>query len=219
MTYLGKADALVRLQQFTEAEQLLNDALAVATRENSLGYQAELTVKQGLIAYQRKQTTQALDLLARALDFARRSGGTRIVAEISLELAKMQRDLNRPQDAEKTLAEGIDVARKMAEHLALPRLLAQLADLRTSQQRYTDARNLFEEASDILEGLFTKTSSPWVRSRLVGGMDEVFLARIRLEASHGNDVSRTFSVVEQARGRSLSRASACHSDRKYQTAA
>ena len=90
----------------------------------------------------------------------------------------------------------------MAERLLLPRLLAQLADLRVSERRYTEAADLLEEATDLLEGLLTNASSPWVRSRVIGGMDDVFLARIRLEGSQG-DPGRLFSVLEQARGRSL----------------
>ena len=42
-----------------------------------------------------------------------------------------------------------------------------------------------------------------MRSRVIGGMDDVFLARIRLEAAHEPNPSRAFAVVEQARGRSL----------------
>ncbi len=202
MTYLGKGDALVRLGRFAEAERLLSDALAVATREGALGYQAELTLMQGLIAYKRKQADQALESLAQAADLARKAGGNRILAEISLELAGIQRASNKPAEADKTLREGIEIARSMSERLLLPRLLAQLADLRASQQRYSDAAALFEEATDLLEGLLTNASSPWVRSRVIGGMDDVFLARIRLEGSQG-DPTRLFSVLEQARGRSL----------------
>jgi hypothetical protein len=51
MTYLGKGNALVRLGRFAEAERLLQDALAVATREGALGYQAELTPMQGQICW------------------------------------------------------------------------------------------------------------------------------------------------------------------------
>ncbi len=90
----------------------------------------------------------------------------------------------------------------MEERLLLPRLLAQLADLRSSQGKLAEAVGLLEEASEILEGFFTTTSSPWVQSRLITGMDEVFVARIRLEATN-KDVGRMFSVVEEARGRSL----------------
>ena len=157
---------------------------------------------QGQIAYQRKQTDQALELLAHAADLARKAGGNRILAEIALELARIQRASNKPAEADKTLREGIEIARNMAERLLLPRLLAQLADLRVSEKRYSEAAALLEEATDLLEGLLTNASSPWVRSRVIGGMDDVFLARIRLEGSQG-DASRLFSVVEQARGRSL----------------
>jgi hypothetical protein len=75
----------------------------------------------------------------------------------------------------------------MAERLLLPGLLAQLADLQVAQQRYSDARVLLEEATDVLEGLLTNASSPWVRSRVIGGMDDVFLARIPLEGYHARN--------------------------------
>ena len=193
LTYLGKGNALVRLGRFAEAEGLLKDALAVATRNGSLGYQAELTLMQGQIAYQRKQTDQALELLAHAADLARKAGGNRILAEIALELARIQRASNKPAEADKTLREGIEIARNMAEQLLLPRLLAQLADLRVSEQRYQDAAVLLEEATDLLEGLLTNASSPWVRSRVIGGMNDVFLARIRLEGSQGGSCSAVLS--------------------------
>ena len=203
MTYLGKSIALVKLERFAEADQLLNAALAVAEREGALGYQAELLLAQGTIAYQRADTAQALALFARAAELARGAGGGRILAEIAIELAKIQRAANRPLDAEKTLQDGIAVARSMAEQFLLPRLLAQLADLHVSRRQYAEADDLLEEASQLLEGLLTNVSSPWVRSRVIGGMDDVFLARIRLEAAHEQNPSRAFAVVEQARGRSL----------------
>src|SRR5439155_10711420 len=134
------------------------------TREGALGYQSELTLRQGLIAYQRKDTNRALDFLARAVDLARKAGGNRILAEIALDLARIQRAANRPFDADETLTEGIAVARNMGEHILLPRLLAQLGDLRTSQRRYAVAAELLDEANDLLEGLLTKASSRWVRS-------------------------------------------------------
>jgi hypothetical protein len=52
-----------------------------------------------------------------------------------------------------------------------------------SQKNYDSAVALLTEASDLLEGWFTNASSPWVKSRLVSGMDDVFMARIRLEGA------------------------------------
>jgi CHAT domain-containing protein len=91
----------------------------------------------------------------------------------------------------------------MAEHLLLPRLLAQLADLKASQHRYEEAADLLDEANDMLEGLLANASSPWVRSRVIGGMSDVYLERIRVEALRGHGPAGVFSVVEQAHGRSL----------------
>lgn len=203
MTYLGKGDSLGRLGRFKEAEQLLDNALGVATREGALGYQAELTLKRGLIASQQKATARAVALLTSAANLARKAGANRILTEVFLELAKLQRHDGRLADADDTLRAGLDVARRMGERLLLPRLLARLADLRASQGRYEEARASLEEASDVLEGFLTNASSPWARSRVIGGMDDVLLARVRLEGSHGDNPARLFSVLEQARGRSL----------------
>jgi hypothetical protein len=90
----------------------------------------------------------------------------------------------------------------MEEQLLLPRLLAGLADLKSTQRRYSEAAALLDESTDLLEGLFTTASSPWTQSRLISGMDDVFLPRIRLEGAHGN-VGRLFAAIELARGRPL----------------
>jgi CHAT domain-containing protein/Tfp pilus assembly protein PilF len=202
MTHLGKGDALARLGRFDEAEKLLDAALAVATGEGALGYQAELTLKKGLIAHQRGQTDVALQALTTAMDLAQRAGGNRIVAQITLELAKVQRAGGRTTDAARTLSSGIDVARKMGERLLLPRLLSELADLHVSRRQHAEARGLLEEATDILEAFLTNASSPWTRSRVVGGLNDVFLARTRLEGSQRN-AAGLFAVLEQSKGRSL----------------
>ena len=203
MSYVGRSNALVKLGRFDDADEILNQATEIAAKHEARGYQAQLLTQQALIADQRKQPDRALALLAQAMDLARAAGGNRIVAEIALDAAKIQRARNQLPAAERTLRAGIEIARSMEERLLLPRLLAELADLRSSQRRYTEAASILEEATDLMEGFFTTASSPWVQSRLVSGMDEVFLARIRLEGMRGQDLARMFSVVEQARGRSL----------------
>src|SRR6266508_4519017 len=203
MTYIGKGNALARLGRSDDAKRVLTEALTVAQREGAFGYQAEVTLQQGLIAYQEKNTPHALELLAQATDLASKAGGNRILAEIALEAGRIQRESGRLSESESTLRTGIDVARNMGERLLLPRLLAELAEVRVSQRRYAEARDLLGEAADQLEGLLTNASSPWVRSRVIGSMDSVFLARVHLEGSQGQSAGRLFSVLEQARGRSV----------------
>src|SRR5262249_14173745 len=158
----------------------------------AFGYQAELTAKLGMIAHERKQGDRALQLLYRAREFARQAGGNRILADLALELATVQRAGHDTAGANSTLQEGIAVARKMRERMLLPRLLGQLADLKLANERYADARELLDEANDLLEGLMAHVSSPWVRSQLIGVMTDVYVARIRLEASRGGDPARVF---------------------------
>lgn len=203
MTYLAKGDALIKISRFAEAETFLNEALAIATRAGALGYQAELILKQAEIANLRRQPEESLALLDRAADLARQAGGNRILAEVELEAAKIDRLLNRQVAADRAYADAIAAARAVGDHLVLARVLAQAADFRTSQRQFGRATDLLDEANDILEGVLTKTSSPWVRSRILGGMDEVFLTRLRLEGASGGGPSRAFNAIEEARGRSL----------------
>jgi CHAT domain-containing protein len=204
MTLVGKADALARVGRLDEAEELVKATLAEAAKESARGYQAELTVRLASIAAARKQTGQALEDLSRAAEFAKAAGGNRILATIGLERGRLLREANRPGDAERAYREGIAASRSMGERLLLPRLLAQLADLQLSRGRRAEASELLQEADDILEGLLTNASSPWVRGRILGSMDAVVSARIRLEGERaGSDPARLFAVLERARARSL----------------
>jgi CHAT domain-containing protein len=203
MTYVGKTDALAKLNRFAEAEELLQASLVVAEREGALGYQAELAMEQGEIDLSLGQPDSALTRLLRAADLARQSGGNRLLAEIELEIAALQERLRHPSEADASLQEGIAAARRQGERFLLPRLLARRAGLRTTQGGYAEARQTLDEASDLLEGLLTKVASPWVRSRVIDGMNSVYAARLRLEAADERDPRRAFAVVERARGRSL----------------
>src|SRR5918999_3500588 len=204
MTLVGKADALVKVGRVSEAEELVTTTLAQAAKEGSLGYQAELTLRLAFIAVQRKQTAQALELISRAAEFARAAGGNRILAGIALERARILRAANRSSEAETALREGITASRSMGGRVLLPKLLAQLADLQLSAGRRAEASELLQEADDILEGLLTNASSPWVRGRILGSMDEVVSARLRLEGERVDAApTALFAVLERARARSL----------------
>lgn len=203
MTHVGRSSALIRLGRLDEADSVLAQAGEVALRAKALGYQAQLLSQRGLIANRRGQPAEAVARFGEALALARAAGANRLIAEIALESARVQRQQKDIAGAERVLQEGIGVARGIEERFLLPRLLAATAELEASRRRFTAAAGLLDEASDILQGLFTSTSSPWLQSRLVSGMDEVFLARIRLEGARGQGASAMYAAIEDARGRSL----------------
>lgn len=203
MTHVGRANALIELGRLDEADAILARATDVAAKSQARGYQAQLVAQRAQIANARKQPSEALRLLVEARDLAKAAGANRLIAEVALDSARIQRQQGGHADAEQTLREGIAAARVMEERFLLPRLLAAMSELRSSQRRFGEAATLLDEAADMLSGLFTSASSPWVQSRLVGGMDEVFVARILLEGARGSDPRRMYSAIEDARGRAL----------------
>src|SRR5690606_37771083 len=74
MTYAAKADALVRLERYGEAETLLDEAFDAASALGALGYQAQLTLRRAQMASQRGDTIEALRLLDEAASFASQAG-------------------------------------------------------------------------------------------------------------------------------------------------
>ncbi len=203
MTHVGRSNALTQLGRLDEADAILARATDVAAKSQARGYQAQLVAQRAQIANARKQPGEALSLLVEARDLAKAAGANRLIAEVALDAARIQRQQRRHTDAEQTLREGIAAARVMEERFLLPRLLAAMSELRSSQRRFGEAATLLDEAADMLSGLFTSASSPWVQSRLVSGMDEVFVARILLEGARGADPRRMYSAIEDARGRAL----------------
>jgi CHAT domain-containing protein/tetratricopeptide (TPR) repeat protein len=203
MTHVGRANALIQLGRIDEADAILSRATEAAARAQASGYQAQLVSQRAIIARERNQLSRSLVLFEEATVLAKAAGSSRLVAEIALDTARLHRRLRAARAAERTLREGIFAARAVEEPLLLPRLLAEMADLRSSQRRYGEGAALLDEAADLLSGLFTSASSPWVQSRLVSGMDDVFLTRIRLEGARGANADRMYAAVEDARGRAL----------------
>jgi len=203
LTWVGKADALRLAGRIDEAARVLDDAHIVALKSDAWGYQAEIAAQQATIALAREQPARAQALLIQARTLARRAGGDRLLLGIGLELARLQRTRGMTAAAALTLREALAAARRMRDRLWLPRLLTERAELAFAQQRPADARASLVEASELLDGVIANVSSPWVRSQLIGVMDDVYRARIRLEGRDRRDPARLWAVIEQARARSL----------------
>lgn len=203
LAYSGKVSALRKLGRIREARELLAPTITVARSHESLGYQAELLREDALLAEAAGLRSEAVERLLEAVEFARRASANRILAEIYLDLGRLQLALGRKGAAAASFGAGVEVARAMKERLLTPRLLAKFAESELAQGRILQARNLLQEAGEITEGLLAGVWSPWVKSRLVGVMDEVFLARIRVELKAGSGPDRILPIIEQARGRAV----------------
>src|SRR5437867_11933955 len=89
MTYSRKAEALAKLNRTTEADQLLERALAKAEEAGSLGYQAELLAEMGAMANRAGNSALAIARLKGAINLAERADGHAQVAGNSTELVKI----------------------------------------------------------------------------------------------------------------------------------
>jgi len=203
MANLGRVGALIKLKRTKEARDLLEKTIEVAREREALGYIAELLREDAKLDDAAGLRSDAIRKLTEALDFARRAGANRVLAEIYLDLGRLQLALGKTADAADSFGAGVNAARTMRERLVSPRLFAKFAESELAQGRVAEARGLLEEASEITEGLLAGVWSPWVKSRLVGIMDEVFLTRIRVELRAAVGPDRIFTIVEQARGRAV----------------
>jgi len=203
MTYTAKAKALAALNRTAEANQFLEDALQQAKAVGSLGYQAVLLAEMGAIANKAGNAPLAIAKLKEAMDQAERADGHGQVAEISSELAKIYSVAGDLDSAEKVAQVGLDAGRRAGDKFHLPSYLTELANVKVSRGAYTEAASLYEEAIDVINAQLIHSSSPANKASRIATTDSVFLGYFRLAATKLHDVKRAFSVVEQARGRSV----------------
>lgn len=204
MAYLGKGSALAKANRRTEAAAILNQALKAAAEKGSLGYQASIRIRLADLKGAEGNRRGAIQELETAIDLAQRAGGRRLAAEAGLALAKAQQADNRFDEAAKSADKAIAEARVIQEQLLLPRLLALRAELDLRQRQPKQAVAHVTEAADVLDGLLAGVTSPWLRSRLIGAMDDVYATAVRVHLETRSAPAALFATVERARGRAFS---------------
>src|SRR5262249_37929195 len=121
----------------------------------------------------------------------------------STELVKIylaQGNLNAANDAAQ---KALNAVRAGGDKFHLPINLSQLAEVKAALGQYNESALLYEEAVDLLNAQLMHASSPSNKASRIGTMDAVYLGYLRLAAGKLNDLNTAFTVVEQARGRSL----------------
>jgi tetratricopeptide (TPR) repeat protein len=192
------------IRDSTEAASILNQALKAAEEKGALGYQASIRIRLADLKGAEGNHRAAIQELETAIDLAQRAGGRRLAAEAGLALSKAQQADNRFDEAAKSADKAIAGARAIQEQLLLPRLLALRAELDLRQRQPKQAVARVTEAADVLDGLLAGVTSPWLRSRLIGAMDDVYATAVRVHIETRSAPAALFSTVERARGRAFS---------------
>jgi len=203
MTYARKAEALAKLNRTAEAEDLLQRALVKAREAGSLGYQAELLAEMGAMANRAGNFHLAIARLKDAIDLAERANGHAQVASNCAELVKIYLGIRDLDAAHEMAQKALNAVRQAGDKFHLPTNLSQLAEVKTALGRHAEAAALYEEAVDLVNAQLMHASSPSNKASRIGTMDAVYVGYLRLAASKLNDLNRAFTIVEQARGRSL----------------
>jgi len=203
LTYSSKATALVALGRSSEAKQLLDQALEVATRRNAIGYQAELYVQLGLLAKKAGQPKEAILRFEDAARIAESAQAWRTISQARYEISKLREAEGNLAAAEEAAKQCVAMCRRVTDRFYLPRYLAREAEIQLKRGRIREAEATYAEAKDLINGNLVNVSSVWTKSSLIGVMNEVFLGHFRTEAQFSHNPKVAFRVVEEARGRPI----------------
>jgi len=203
MPYAGKAQALGSLGKNSEAKELLESLLETSRGKSAFGYESQALLELGKLEERVGQGPAAIDRLKQAVAEAKKVDGNNLVSEADLELSKALLKEHRYGEAETAAREGLDASRNIGDKLLVPRSLTQLALVEESKGRYRTADGLFREASEIVEAMLATTPNQYAKSSLASSMDAVFLGHFELAATHLNDASEAFMIIEGIRGRSI----------------
>jgi len=203
-TYSGKATALVALGRSSEAKQLLDRVLDVATRRNAIGYQADLLVQLGLLAKRAGQAKEAALRFEEAARVGETVDGWRAVSQARFELSKLHEADGNIAAAEVAAKQSVAACRRVSDRFFLPRYLAREAEIQIKRGRVREAEATYKEAKDLINGNLVNVSNVWTKSSLIAAMNDVFLGHFRTEAQYGQNPRTAFRIVEEARGRPIS---------------
>jgi len=202
MAYEGKAQTLVAVGKPTEANTVLQNALAKAGAQQKRGHEAALLILLGTVAESTGDSSQAIQYLERAGQIATNVQFYRLEADTMFELAKLYRNAGDLVTADARATQGLAASQRVGDRYYLPRNLTILADLKARRGRTGDADALYEQAEDVIEGMLISVVEPYWNSSVAAAMSRTYLQHFEL-AAKANDVPKAFRILERVRGRTL----------------
>ncbi|HTS10411.1 MAG TPA: CHAT domain-containing tetratricopeptide repeat protein [Candidatus Eisenbacteria bacterium] len=202
LAYQGQARALIALHRGSEAQSVLNKALAQARAQTNRSAETQLLIVAGDGAFTR-DPNKAIEYLRAANDLAAANGFRHAFAWSGLELAKAYRAAGDLKSAEAFASQALGAMGDTGDKYHLPEHLALLADLEARTGRTDQAARLYERATDVIDALLVDAPSPEIESSLIATQSEVYLGHFRLAVAEHRNTATAFGIIEEARGRSL----------------
>src|SRR5437870_12963684 len=98
---------------------------------------------------------------------------------------------------------GHAAMRDLEDRYHLPEHLALLADLAARKGQVERADELYSEAADVIDGLLVNVNQRQLKGSLIETLSQAYLGHFELAATKFSSPAKAYSVIEQARGRSL----------------
>lgn len=203
MAYIGKAGALTQLSRFGEAQLCIKRAMDYATRNNSVGYQADLLVETGKFYAKQDRIQEAIEALQRAVKLSASINFNRGVAEADAELAALYQRIGDLRKARDCAARCVAAHQQLGEVYLIPHQLAIQAAIETAAGDFEQAEQTYSKAEDLIKSILRHEPSSGAKKGVVSAMSEIFLAHFELAAEYEKDVSNAYRIIEEARGRIL----------------
>jgi CHAT domain-containing protein/tetratricopeptide (TPR) repeat protein len=196
-----RLEALVGLQNFTDAEVLAHSIINEASRRNKRVKEAQALITLARIQQQTKRSDNAIQTLGVAARLTSSGNFTRLSADIQFMLTDLYRERRDNRTAELHLSSGLFISQRTPEIWLMPARLESLADMKTADGRYRDADVLYHRASDIVDTFLGSTTNSQAERSLISVNSEVFMKHFQLCADYLNDVGDAYRGIEEARGR------------------
>jgi CHAT domain-containing protein len=200
---IGKVRALVALKRRDDARALIAEALPYARQHEILGAQTELLVQSGLLALDSNDMAGAEAAFREAAMIAQKASLPRMIAAAYsglIDVYEARRNWPAAEGAANAALEALQAAEEIYD---LPEILAKRAEVEAQVGRLAEADQLYEQATEIVEGMLVNMPTSLTKRSLIGAMSRVYTGHFRLAIEQFHDTAKAFSIIEQARGRSV----------------
>lgn len=200
MAFEGKAQALVGQNKLREARDTLNQALAIAKKNDKFGHQSQIFIQLGELDLQTGTRNEATAYLEEAGQLGWTHAFYRMADQAFSDLTNIYSAGGDLKSAAHYASLGLDASRRVGDRYFLPRDLTVLADLKAREGHVAEANTLYEQAEEVIDGMLVNADETYWSSSLAGAMGNTYLHHFELIARGGN-VGRALDILERVRGR------------------
>ncbi|MHB8484596.1 MAG: CHAT domain-containing protein [Candidatus Acidiferrales bacterium] len=200
MAFEGKAQAFVGQNELPQARGTLNQALAIAKKNDKFGHQSQIFIQLGELELQTGDRDAAIAHLEQAGQLAWTHAFYRMATQAFFDLTNIYSQNGDLKSAERCASLGLDASRRVGDRYFMPRDLTALADLKAREGQAAEANTLYEQAEQVIDGMLVNADETYWSSSLAGAMGDTYLHHFELIARTGN-VAQALDILERVRGR------------------